>query len=130
MHPPRVLLAEDDDELRAFLAEALRSDGYEVVESRDGRELCEEISMVASRQPRPLSPDIIVSDVRMPHVSGLEALAALRAMDPSTAVVLITGFGDQALYDEAYRLGAVAVFAKPFDVDDLRTALLNLVKRA
>jgi DNA-binding response OmpR family regulator len=129
MHPPRVLLAEDDDELRTFLAAALRADGYEVVESRDGRGLCEEIAVVASRQPRPPSPDIIVSDVRMPHRTGLEALATLREKDASTAVILITGFGDRATHEEARRLGAAAVFDKPFDVDDLRTAVLNLVKR-
>ena len=129
LHPPRVLLAEDDDELRIFLAAALRADGYEVVESRDGRELCAEIAVVASQQPRPPTPDIVVSDVRMPHRSGLEALATLRALDASTPVLLMTAFGDRAVHEEARRLGA-AVLDKPFELDELRTTVLRLARRS
>ena len=121
--PARVLLAEDDDEMRQMLEAELRADGYEVFAVNDGTEMLEALSEV-SRLPF-AAPDVIVMDVRMPGYSGLHILAALRAADWTTPVILITAFGDVRLHREAAKLGAV-VFDKPFDVDDLRTALLNL----
>jgi DNA-binding NtrC family response regulator len=66
---------------------------------------------------------LIISDVRMPGVSGLDVLATLRREDWSTPVILMTAFGDLETRAEARRLGAKALFDKPFDVDDLRTAV-------
>jgi CheY-like chemotaxis protein len=128
MNPPRVLLAEDDSELRALLASALRGDGYDVVEAEDGAELFGEIATGMLRPGRPLAPDIVISDIRMPGKSGLEVVAGMRQDDWATPVILITGFGDPQTRAEAARLGVAAIFDKPFDVDDLRTAVLNLVK--
>jgi DNA-binding response OmpR family regulator len=71
-------------------------------------------------------PDAIIMDVRMPGYSGIHILAALRAAQWSTPVILITAFGDARVHEEGARLGAAVVFDKPFDIDDLRTALLNL----
>ncbi|WP_437731955.1 response regulator [Sorangium sp. So ce1335] len=124
--PVRVLLAEDDRELRQLLATALRRDGYEVLEARDGNQLLELMaeSLVSSSGAR---PDIVVSDVRMPGKSGLELLAGLRRDDWSTPVVLITAFGDPETHAEAYRLGADAVLDKPLDIDDLRVVVQALV---
>ena len=124
--PTRVLLVEDDDELRAFLGSALRSDGYDVVEAGDGVEALGEIATGLLRPGDPRPPDIVISDIRMPGKTGLEVLAGLRRADWATPVILITGFGDRHTLAEAHRLGAAAVFDKPFDVDELRAALMDL----
>jgi CheY-like chemotaxis protein len=122
--PARVFLAEDDDEMRTLLGGALRQDGYEVVEARDGGEMLERVR-IAYQNPED-APDVIVMDVRMPKLSGLGLLSAIRRARWSTPVILITGFGDSVLHEQAQSLGATVVFDKPFDVDDLRTAVLNV----
>ncbi|MEO8876805.1 MAG: response regulator [Polyangiaceae bacterium] len=119
-----ILLAEDHEEMRNFLHAELRADGHHVATTRDGREMLAALTAISEL---PISkPDAIIMDVRMPECSGMQILAALRAAQWTTPVILITAFGDDALHREATRLGAAAVFDKPFDVDDLKTALWNL----
>lgn len=122
----RILLAEDDHEMRQWLEAELRSDGYAVAVARDGTELLEALSEV-SRLSFAV-PDIILMDVRMPGYSGLHVLAAVRAAGWKTPVIIMTAFGDPRLHEEAARLGANVVFDKPFDLDDLRTALLHVAE--
>jgi CheY-like chemotaxis protein len=122
-----VLVAEDDADIRTLISVALRKDGYDVIEARSGAELLEHIgsSMLFGESFPP--PDVIVSDVRMPGFTGLEVLAGLRDANWHTPILLITAYGNDDTYEEASRLGASGVFDKPFDIDDLRTAVLNLV---
>lgn len=122
--PTSILLAEDDGEMRHFLSSELRADGYDVFCTCDGSETLEVLSDV--HELRHASPDVIITDVRMPGYSGLHILTTLRAAHCSIPVIVITAFGDLRLHEEAARLGAAVVFDKPFDIDDLRTALLNL----
>jgi CheY-like chemotaxis protein len=118
-----VLVADDDDELRLLVVEALRSDGYVVVEARDGAETLERF---ADTLADPSScPDILVIDVRMPKLSGLGVLHELRRLHVRLPVVMMTGFAPESVAVIAKRLGAMAVLKKPFDVDDLRSAVLN-----
>jgi len=128
--PPRVILAEDDREMRTMLAESLRRDGYQVIEAADGRALDALIrsSFYATPQGEPV--DLIVTDVRMPGCSGLSVLEAVREARWAIPVILITAYGDEATHEAARRLGVTAIFDKPFDVDDLRTAVLNAVPPA
>jgi CheY-like chemotaxis protein len=128
-HPPRVLLAEDNDDLRTLIGESLRIDGYQVAEARDGGELLDLIAdwLVYKWPEDPV--DLILSDVRMPGYSGMDVLAGLRKAHWDTPVVLITAHGNASLCSEATRLGASAVLAKPFDLDDLRTVVLNVISR-
>jgi CheY-like chemotaxis protein len=118
--PIRVLVAEDDQEMRRLIISALRKDGCEVVQAEDGARFVESIvtRLLAPIDEPPI--DVIVSDHRMPGFSGLEVLAALRKQHWSTPFVLITAFGDAETHAEAQRLGASAVLNKPFDLDDLR----------
>ena len=122
MTSKRVLLAEDDREMRRLLAEGLRQDGYDVIESSDGLDLCDCIYEFRTKigNGRFFDVDLIVSDIRMPWVSGLEVLQELRVTNRETPVILITAFGDEQTHLQAYRLGAVAVLDKPFDLDRFR----------
>ena len=117
----RVLLAEDDAALRPLIASALRGDGYEVLEARDGLELLANVeSTLAEWGPRPEGV-LIISDVQMPGLGGLDVLAILRCAFWAAPVILITAFGDEETHAEAHELGAAAVFDKPFDLDELRS---------
>ncbi len=121
--PTHVLLAEDDDEMRAMLADVLRADGYLVTEATDGEEMVSKMLETADADHHPL--DVIVSDIRMPGHSGLEVLALVRSLGLQTPVILVTAFGDLKTHRQAESLGVSAVLDKPFDLDDLRTLLLH-----
>ncbi len=122
----RVLVADDDDEVRDLVSETLRDDGYEVHEATDGLALLELIGSMLLGEPTAQPFELIISDVRLPGgVSGLDMLAGIRRADWSLPVLLVTGYGDAAVYEEAARLGAW-VLDKPLDLDDLRTAAFNL----
>src|SRR5580704_9771578 len=124
--PPRklrVLVADDDDEMRAFVTAALQADGCSTVEAHDGRELLELVRNALDSAD--LRPDVIVADVKMPGLSGLGALAALQHSKWNLPVVLITVLTDDSLHVVAKRLGAVGILHKPFDPDDLLTAVHN-----
>jgi CheY-like chemotaxis protein len=124
-----ILLADDDDEMRSLLATTLRRDGYEVEEAVNGADLLVRIArslldIGGGRVVR--APDLVITDVRMPGFTGLEVLAALRDKAPKVPVIVITAFGDLETHQEAMQLGASAMFDKPFDLEDLRVAALNL----
>ena len=121
----RVLLAEDDDEMRALLAMALRKSGYEVVECSDGIGMLLQLGAFLLPDEFEKEPvDLIISDIRMPGVSGLEVLEGKPTNRDFPPMVLITAFGDAQTHALANKLGAAAIFDKPFDVD----LLLHKVK--
>jgi CheY-like chemotaxis protein len=101
--PARLLLAEDDFELRELLACVLRADGHEVVEARDGNELLAMLSHDASEPGGAFS--LVVSDVRMPGLTAFDILSRLQRELSEIPVILITAFGDQTTHARALRLG-------------------------
>jgi len=119
----RVLVADDDDDMRASVAATLQADGCSTVEAHDGRELIELLKNALDSPD--LRPDVVVTDVKMPGLSGLGALAALQHSKWDLPVILITGLNDDSLHVVARRLGAVGILHKPFDPDDLLTAVHN-----
>lgn len=126
---PLVLLAEDDARMRRLLAAALRLDGFEVVEAKDGAEFLESIGSLILHPRDGRVVDLVITDVRMPFTTGLDVVAGLRRAEWITPVIIITAFGDEATHAEAQRLGAAAVFDKPFDVNDLRIAALHYASK-
>ena len=121
--PCRILVGEDDAEMRCVLAEALRGRGYTVVECGDGLSVLNKLSSVLlSPEVRAREPeefDLVISDIRMPGVTGLSILEGVNLFDLFPPMILITAFGDEQTHAEANRLGVAAMFDKPFDVDDL-----------
>jgi DNA-binding response OmpR family regulator len=120
----RVLVAEDDAEMRRMVIQALRLDGYQVIEAEDGEELLSLLLANDSTQHAPI--DLIVSDVRMPGISGVDMLETLRAADDSTPVILMTAFPDDLMRRRADNLHAM-LFDKPFELGDLRVAVAALL---
>ena len=118
----RVLVAEDDPEMRRLLSTLLRMAGHKVIEAADGQQLLDQMELTApGGRPQPI--DVIVSDIDMPGLSGLDLLAALRCAHSRTPVVLITAFGDEETRVEARELGAAAFLSKPVDPEALRSAV-------
>jgi DNA-binding NtrC family response regulator len=103
----RILVADDERNIRKNLAMVLESAGYQVEEARDGEE-----ALALCRQTH---PDIAFVDLHMPKMAGLDVLAHFRTLSPKTAVVIITAYGSAANAVEAMKLGAVDFLEKPFD---------------
>lgn len=122
-----IVIAEDDAEMRRLLVGAFRRHGYGVIEMRDGVQLAEFLADLVLGEPWAVSPDAIVSDIRMPGFSGLDVLHELSLARWAPPVILITAFGDAAVRDEAKRLGAAALVEKPLDLDDLRETVESLI---
>jgi len=118
-----VLVADDDEDLRSLVVETLRADGYRVIEAHDGAELLDHLR--AGLSDSRTHPDVVVTDVLMPKLSGLGVLDALRRAQWNVPVILMTVMGDGSVHTLARRLGAVCVLRKPLDIDDLRTAVMN-----
>jgi CheY-like chemotaxis protein len=123
---PRVVLAEDDPDVLRMVTVALRGFGYEIIEARTGAELLDKLGHALLSGDPSARPDVIISDIRMPGLTGMEILEGLRQAEWSTAIVLMTAYADGDTREEAQRLGVDALFAKPFDIDDLATAVVNM----
>jgi len=111
---PSVLLVDDDDVFRERLGRALSTRGYEVRLAAHGVE--------ALRLAREESPELCVLDLRMPGASGLEVLRELLAIDETTRVILLTGYGSIATAVEAMRLGAAGYVQKPAGAEEILAA--------
>jgi two-component system response regulator RegA len=110
-----LLLVDDDEVLRERLGRALRERGFEVTTAESG-----EAAIALARRD---TPEFAVVDLRMPGISGIDVLDALRAIDPATRVLMLTGYGSIATAVEATRRGAVGYLSKPADADEVVAAL-------
>jgi CheY-like chemotaxis protein len=122
-HLLRIVLAEDDEDLRTLLTQALARAGYAVVAMEDGFELSDYVSLTRVCGGPLLPPDLILSDVRMPGHTGLEVLARLHATGLSCPVVLLSAFTDDETREAARKLGVCAVLDKPVDLEVLKATV-------
>lgn len=109
-----LLLVDDDTALRRRLARAFQDRGYAV---REAGGVAEALALA-----REESPELAVVDLRVPDGDGFDVLRALKRIDPTTIVVMLTGYGSIANALEAVRLGAAHYLTKPADVDELIAA--------
>lgn len=124
--PPRVLLAEDDDEMRALLASEICREGFEVVECSNGVQLLDRLSSFLLPGPRE-HYDLVISDIRMPGLTGIEILAGLTGKPGIPPMIIITAFGDEETHAEAESCNAAAFFDKPFPIEDLIAKVREIV---
>lgn len=120
---PLVLLAEDDDAMRELLSERLSQEGMRVVEVEDGFELRDYLELCLEGRDLP-EPDIVITDVRMPGETGLDALIHTQPL--RAPVVLISAFAGPEVYATATKLKVAAILPKPFELD----TLVNVVNKA
>jgi DNA-binding response OmpR family regulator len=118
----RVLVVDDEPDIRETLTDLLAADGYEVSTAVDGADALSRV--VAQR------PNLVLLDVDMPRLRGVEALVAIRALSPTTRVIMMSGKADLDEAKRALAAGAFDYVTKPFDLAYLdraiRTAVLGV----
>jgi DNA-binding response OmpR family regulator len=120
---PTILLVEDDDEMRRMLARVLRRDGYSVVEAADGDDALDWLGAGILEGEPGRVPALIISDICLPVLSGLDLLEGAQLCPRPLPVILMTGFGDHETRARGRALGAVCVLDKPFSMETLRSAV-------
>lgn len=117
----RILVADDDGATREALAEFLESEGYEVCLAKDGGEA---IGLFPS-----FKPDLVLTDLHMPVLTGEQVLARLRETSPNTPVMIITARPTMDARREAERLGAANFLNKPLKLTDVLARIDELIPR-
>jgi two-component system response regulator PilR (NtrC family) len=110
--PPRILVVDDERSMRELLAIVLRREGYEVLLAENGRAAID----LLEREP----VDLLISDIKMPDLSGVDVLRAAKQIDQDILGIMITAFASTESAVEAMRLGACDYLSKPFDIDLLK----------
>ena len=117
----RILIVEDQENARSMLSEMLRSEGYDVDQAADGETAC---SLVQKDR----AYDLVITDLRMGDVGGLEVLRRTREASPLTAVIVMTAFGTIEDAVEAMRFGAQDFVQKPFVQEELMTKVARVAR--
>jgi CheY-like chemotaxis protein len=126
----RILVVDDDHEMREAVAEALHADGYQVRVASSGRALLTAIASVEAGHHELDGVDLVVVDNRMPGMTGLDALRALRGAERTMPAILMTAYPAPHIEEEAMGLDAT-LLSKPFARSELtRTVLAKLLGRA
>ncbi|SMC71143.1 two-component system, NtrC family, nitrogen regulation response regulator GlnG [Desulfocicer vacuolatum DSM 3385] len=107
----KILIVDDEPDICRLLCRLVESEGYTTITAHDGKEALEKI--------RQYTPDVVLSDLKMPHMNGLEVLNKSKGIDPDLPVILITAFADVHGAVEAMRLGAHDYLSKPFDHNEV-----------
>ena len=118
---PSVLVIDDDADVREMLTDFLGAHGYSVRAAADAASGLAQISQV--------SPEIVLVDIAMPGLSGVDALPRILALAPRVAVVMVSGAGDDDIAVRTRALGAVDYLVKPFDFSRLHETLAMALER-
>ncbi len=118
----RILIVEDDPHIRLGLAEALKNEGYDVCECRDGTS--------AAKQIRALTPDLVILDVMLPGKSGFDICRELRASKNDVPVLMLTAKGQEVDKVVGLELGADDYVTKPFGLRELLARVAALLRRS
>jgi two-component system nitrogen regulation response regulator GlnG len=116
---PTVLIVDDDPDVRKVLTGVLQTDGFEVVAVADGETALSRVGEIA--------PRVVILDLKLPGVDGMQTLKQLRTIAPDVPVIILTGYGDVSSAVEAMRLGAYDYLTKPPDHTD---SIMMSVRRA
>jgi CheY-like chemotaxis protein len=120
--PRSAVVADDEPEIRALIAEYLVRLGYQVTQAGDGLE--------ALLHVRDLRPSLLILDLMMPRLGGIDALGHIRRTYPDIAIIVLTGTTDDALRGRVIGLGAAALLPKPLDLDILGTIISTIAPRS
>jgi two-component system response regulator AtoC len=115
MKTKQILIVDDDDHIRFLLSTFLNERGYETEDADNGES--------ALRWLNDHEPDLVLLDIRMPGLSGIEVLERAHQRYPNLPVIVISGYADEAMARDALRMGAYDFFLKPFDLSTLEMRL-------
>lgn len=116
-----ILIVDDEQSYRQLLSLVFQGDGHDIRTATNGREALEMVTV--------LPADLIISDVRMPDMDGIELLSAVRQTNPDLGVVLMTAFASVETARDAFKLGADDFIQKPFDVEELRLIVRKTLEK-
>ena len=117
-----ILIIEDEEDILALLSGLLESEGYKIITASNGREGLDKFQEHV--------PDLILTDVRMPVLDGIEVLREVKTKESDTEVIILTGHSDEATAIDCLRLGAYDYFCKPLeDIDVLLTAVERVLEK-
>jgi two-component system, NtrC family, response regulator PilR len=119
--PPHILIVDDDQSVRDVLAIVFRKEGYRIDEAINAGD--------ALKKLKNCEFDLIVSDIKMPDLSGIELLKKVKSIHPEMPFVLITAFASANDAVEAMKLGAADYITKPFDLDELRVTMDKILRK-
>lgn len=115
MAKKKVLIVDDQVGIRILLMEVFSVEGYDTFQAANGK--------TALQIVRKNRPDLVLLDMKIPGMDGLEILKQIKEFDASIKVIMMTAYGELAMIREATDLGALMHFTKPFDIDELRMAV-------
>ena len=115
----RILVIEDDEEMRALLRDVIEEEGYKTDSVNNGSE--------AFRKLVKESFDLIITDIRMPGLTGLDILPGMKKLQPEAPVIVITAFGSEEVQRKAFEKGANAYLEKPIHLQKLRRLIHDMV---
>jgi two-component system response regulator (stage 0 sporulation protein F) len=115
MDKKKVLIVDDQNGIRILLMEVFSSEGYNTFQASNGK-----LALEIVRQE---SPDLVLLDMKIPGMDGLEILKHVKAIDRGIKVIMMTAYGELDMIKEATDLGALMHFTKPFDIDEMRMAV-------
>lgn len=115
----RILIADDQKGIRRLLEQLFKQDGWEVILARDGVEAVE--------KTRDFMPDVIVMDMKMPNMNGLEASVNILTDYKDMNIIMMTAYGETRLAQEALRAGIKRCILKPFDIFELLKLVNDMV---
>lgn len=119
MKEKKVLIVDDQYGIRLLLSEIFTKDGYQTFQAANGKAA---IEIVKSE-----SLDIVLLDMKLPGMDGLEILKHIKKIDNQMKVVMMTAYGELDMLEEAKSYGVINHFTKPFDIDELRNAVKEVL---
>jgi CheY-like chemotaxis protein len=121
----RILIVDDEEPIRKTLHLLLTKSGYDVEEAEDG----DAATRVLNTGENPMMVDIIICDIRMPKINGIEAIDYFRNRYPSVPVIVLTGYPDTGLSTALMKDGVVEYLVKPIDRENLLTAVKSAMDK-
>lgn len=115
----KILIVDDQFGIRMLLQELFQREGYQTFQAADGKKALEIVTTH--------DPDIVLLDMKIPGMDGLEILKHIKANDPDCKVLVMTAYGELGMIQEAMDMGAIAYVAKPFDIMELRDQINQLL---
>jgi len=111
----KVLIVDDQNGIRVLLMEVFSSEGYQTFQASNGKMALEIVKNE--------SPDLVLLDMKIPGMDGLEILKRVKEINRDIKVIMMTAYGELDMIKEATELGALMHFTKPFDIDEMRTVV-------
>lgn len=111
----KILIVDDQYGIRILLNEVFHKEGYETFQAANGMQALE---VVENHHP-----DLVLLDMKIPGMDGIEILKRMKVIDEEIRVIIMTAYGELDMIQESKDLGALTHFAKPFDIDEIRDAV-------